>query len=370
MTATEICEGQVRRLCSALGLGAQADLAASTFAEMTRPWNRHSPAALPPSDVSADGSPVEYAVELNDGKPTLQIAVEPMTLESHASTRTYAARGMMARLARAGWASPTRWSAVADLFLLADTDTDAPEPQAHAAMYGAEIDSSGLRQCKVWFYAGIAGAEHAPTLVRQALERLHMPAAWTAIERHVDGDFVSCRPILVSLDLTDHATARTKVYFRHYDAGFEYLARLMAGHGLDPADTTALCRVAGPDDAALARQPPVTCLSFHSSGTRPPVATLYVPLWLAADDATVRQRVHNLLSGLDIPPARYDACLAAVARRPLADARGLHNYLGLQRGADGRHRIKCYWSPELRQTDPPARYLDAQPVADPTCASL
>ncbi|EDY48936.1 conserved hypothetical protein [Streptomyces clavuligerus] len=349
-SVAEISGGQLRRLAAGTGLAAQADLAVRVLHEMTTPWNTRAAADLPPSDVSADGSPVEFAAGIGGCDPSVQFAVEPMTADPGPDARARAARAVMARLAHRGWATAERWSAVADLFLC----QEATGP--HLAMYGAEFSGAGLAGCKVWFYPGCTGGDRAPALVREALGRVRLPGAWAAVVRHARGDFSGCRPILFSLDLSDRPTARTKIYFRHYGVRPDDLSALLADHGFDAGETSAFCRLATGGGTAFSRQPPVTCLSFTAPGGRPDAATLYVPLWVSApDDATVQRRTHRVLSRLGVSPVLYDRCLAAVARRPLADALGLHNYLALRSGPV-RHRVKCYWSPELRHTDPLPRY--------------
>jgi hypothetical protein len=326
------------------------------FAAMSEPWGEAAATDLPPSDVSSDGSPVEFAVDLDERHPAVQFAVEPLPIDGTRDGASAAARRMMSMLVKRYGADDTRWRAVADLYL--------PERPArdHVAMYGAEIGRGRPLGFKVWFYPGVAGEEATGELLRRGLDRLAMPAAWDAVRAHARRGLDTDLPMLISLDLTADRSARVKVYFRHYDIGADALADLM-GHqpGFVPKKIGELCRrVVGGDD--LAEQPPVSCLTFTADEPgRVRAATLYLPLWrYASDDEVVRVRVGRLLRDQGRSPAAYHHGLEQVAGRPLDGGRGIHNYLSWQPGRHGP-RFKVYWSPELRHINPPVRYRHEGP---------
>jgi hypothetical protein len=303
--------------------------------------------------VSADGSPVEFALNLGPGPASVQLAVEPLVTGA-ADTfagRSAAARATLGNLARGYQLSRARWDAVADVFLPADGG------RGPAAMFGGELGRDGSELFKVWFYPGVAGQGMAPELVRSGLERLAAGAAWPAVVRHAPRGFERDVPILFSLDITDGRPGRTKIYFRHYRTSTgELLQQLAHCPGFNDGLAAAFGRaLTGRRDGGAA-QPPVTCLSFHDGDTESRDVTFYLPLWTGlADDEVVRGRVRNLLADQGIGTDRYDRALAVVAGRPLRRARGLHNYLSWQPGKPPR--LKVYWSPELHSVNPAPRYL-------------
>lgn len=353
-TISEVCELQLHRLAAGLDLGASADLAVELFRELTDPWNEKPVSVLPMSDVSPDGSPVEFAAEISGHDPSLQFAIEPMATEGGPAGQVLAARRAMEGLANRYSSRADQWMGVAGIFL------PAGAAQRHVAMYGAEISRSGLVGCKVWFYPSVTGWERAQSLMRQALALLQLEASWQAVQAHAWGGFGRSRPILFSLDLTAAAEARTKIYFRHYGARSEDLVDLLAPHGFEAVEILEFCRLATGGRPDFDVQPAVTCLSL-TPGDPSGSATLYVPLWVGESrDDLVRQRTHQVLTRLGHPTALYDRCLAGVARRPLSAAGGLHNYISL-RPAPGQYRVKAYWSPELHSVNPPPRYRADRP---------
>jgi len=348
----DVCAQRLERVAHAFQLGELTRDLIGVFHSMTAGWGGAPSHDLPPSDVSADGSPIEVAVDLDDTDPAVQFAVEAVAPGDTPSDRTAAARALMSRLVRAHAADDAAWSAVADLFL-----PTQPTGQ-HVAMFGAELGRSSAARFKVWFYLDVAGVRRALDLLADGLARLQLGTAWPAVVRHMVRGASLDVPFLLSLDLLDGSAARTKIYFRHYDTTAERLAAQLARYpGFAPGAVAAFCRLMTGDAPDLAEQPPVTSLSFASTATRTPGATtLYVPLWTyAPDDAAVQDRVHRLLATQRRSSERYDRALAGMAGRPLVGARGIHNYISW-RPAEPWPRMKIYWSPELRATNPPPRY--------------
>jgi hypothetical protein len=347
-----VCARRLEHVARAFDLGERTENLVGVFHAMTAAWGGVSPQELPPSDVSADGSPVEVAVDLDDTAPAVQFAVEAVAPGDAPADRTAAARALMSRLVRGHAAGAAAWDAVADLFLPAQ-----PVGQ-HIAMFGAELGRGGAVRFKVWFYLDVAGRGRALDLLAQGLERLQMTAAWPAVTRHMARSASVDAPFLLALDLWNDRTARTKIYFRHYETTAEQLADQLAPYrGFTSGPVAAFCRLMTGDVPNLGGQPPVTSLTFASPAPSVPgAATLYVPLWTyAPDDAVVRDRVRQLLAAQGRSSHRYERALAGMAGRPLAGARGIHNYISWRPGRPWP-RMKVYWSPELRATNPPPRY--------------
>ncbi|MEU4798742.1 tryptophan dimethylallyltransferase family protein [Streptomyces sp. NPDC023327] len=350
-SARTVGAARLAALADALGPGRRG-VCVEAFDALTGSWGTATAAQLPESDVSSDGSPVEFAIGLDDD-PALQFAVEALRPGDRPVDRVVSARATMAALVRRYGTDERRWARVADLYL--------PEKPAteHVAMFGAEVRRSGDAQFKVWFYPAVAGPERAAELCRRGLAAVGLGTAWPAVSAHMARGERLDRPVMFSLDLSADPAARVKLYFRHYATDAEGLAELMAPHpGFAPAPVRKFCETMLPEAAAdLSAQPPVTCLSF--TGARPATAvgaTVYLPMWTyAPDDEAVRHRMKEALAACHRPAGLYERALREVASRPPAAGRGIHNYVAWRPGP-GRPRLKAYFSPELRHTDPSARY--------------
>jgi DMATS type aromatic prenyltransferase len=348
---------RLARLASGLGLGDRSGVCVEAFGAMTGSWGTATAAQLAESDVSSDGSPMEFAIGLDDD-PALQFAVEALRPGDCPVDRVVSARATMAGLVRRYGTDERRWAQVADLYL--------PEKPAteHIAMFGAEVRRQGDAQFKVWFYPAVGGPERAAELCERGLAAVGLGAAWPAVTAHMARGERLDRPVMFSLDLSADPEARVKLYFRHYATDADGLAELMAPYpGFAAAPVRRFCETMLPEAAAdLSAQPPVTCLSF--TGARSATAggaTVYLPMWTyAPDDEAVRRRMKAALAACDRSSGLYERALREVASRPPAAGRGIHNYVAWRPGP-GRPRLKAYFSPELRHTDPMARYaLDGQ----------
>lgn len=352
-TVRQACLPRLQALARSVGLAGPPERVDSLFDALTGSWAGAPASALPSSDVSADGSPVEFALTLGPGPASVQLAVEALvsgTADTFAS-RSAAARATLANLARTYHLCSARWDAVADVFLPADGG------HGPAAMFGGELSRDRSVLFKVWLYPGVVGQGTAPELVRAGLERLSAEAAWSAVVRHAPRGFDRDAPVLFSLDITDGRPGRTKVYFRHHGTSTgKLLQQLAYCPGFDDGLAAAFGRALTARSDGDAAQPPVTCLSFHDGDAEPQDVTLYLPLWTGpADDEVVSGRIRRLLAHQGVSTDRYDRALPAVAARPLRQARGLHNYLSWQPGKPPR--LKVYWSPELHSVNPAPRYL-------------
>ncbi len=351
----DVCAGRLGSVARALGLDRRADEFVEVFRTMSGSWGTAGAADLAESDVSSDGSPLEYAVALDEADPVLQFAIEAIERSGDPVSRVALARRTMADLVARYGVSDKRWTAVTDLFLPDGAAT------GHVAMYGAELRRSGPIGFKIWFYPGVTGPDRSVRLVEQALGRLGLEKAWPSVVAHMRRDEHLDRPILFSLDLSADRAARVKVYYRHYEADDVYVSGLMAGYpGFARQPVLDFCAMMLTGDGRLAHQPPVSCLTFTGDGgDRVEAATLYVPMWTyAPDDEVVRARVRALLACSGVSGRLYERVLGTVATRPLHRGRGLHNYVAWRPGG-GRAQVKIYFSPELRHVNPAPRYRPA-----------
>src|ERR1700678_1898183 len=157
-TVREISLPTLQALARVLGIDFADAAVAGVFDAMACPWGETRPSALPMSDVSPDGSPIEFAIDLHPDAASVQIAVEPMATgdDDTPANRTLAARSAVARIARGYGADLSRWDAIAGLYLPEDAQA------RHVAMLGAEIGRSQNPSFKVWLYPGICGIGGAP----------------------------------------------------------------------------------------------------------------------------------------------------------------------------------------------------------------
>ncbi|MBT3153607.1 hypothetical protein HTV45_22530 [Streptomyces sp. CHD11] len=362
-TVRDACATILEKTARTLQLGAGGTEFVATFRAMTAHWGAARPNDLPLSDVSPDGSPVEYAVDLDGHAPALQFAMEPLTAGVPARDPA-AARTLMPLLAERYGTGMARWSAAADRLL---TD-DAHGP--HVSMYGAEVRSGAPIRFKVWFYLDGNGPDGMFDLLYTALDRMGATHLWPVVQAHVHRAGYDV-PFLLSLDLDDDPAARVKVYFRHFGADADEVAAVLKTYpGFEPGEVRDFCRTMTGGRRHFSDQPPVTCLSLFDAQTHErAAATLYIPLWTYAEhDGEVRQRVHRALAAYPQALRRYDSVLAGIAHRGLDAGTGIHNYVSWQPGR-ARPRVKVYLSPEMHDVNPPPLgvsqqdHLGSQPTA-------
>lgn len=279
--------------------------------------------------------------------------MEALPTEPTAAAARDAAIGIIHTLEQAdlGVATDRLWR-LADLFLPKNN------PRGFALVYGVNFASTRAPKFKAYLNADAGDGISPPERVRIALERLGSRTGWAAMKAYAGRGFDLDEPVLTSLDLTDLPRARFKVYFRHHGIDATELDAAMsrvASH--QPGSFIAFARTLTGQSGPLTAQPPVTSVTFDATTDADPVAvTGYVPLWrYAPTDAHSRDRVCAALDALGIPDQSYLALLDLVAKRPLSEGRGIHDYLSLRTDA-AANRVTVYWSPELYDRNPPARY--------------
>ncbi|MFD7662121.1 tryptophan dimethylallyltransferase family protein [Streptomyces sp. NPDC059788] len=321
---------------------------------MLSPWGARRIGKRPGwhSDVCADGSPIEFSAAFSKEGTQLRVLVEALPDRPDTSSAQTAALALTRGLIRDFGAAGDRLANVTDLFL---PDAD---PTGFAMMHAASLAPSGGPEFKVYLnpYAGegMTGVERT----REALDRLGFAKAWEAVGEYAGRGFDLDRIVYFGLDLADGPDSRVKVYFRHYGASpAELDARMEISLQHEAGFLGEFCRRLTGSDSAVRPQPLVSNLTFTTTGGVTPVsATLYVPLWLhTASDRTVRDRVRSVLGDMGLPAGGYQALLKHLARRPLSAGRGIHTYASV-RMRRGRPRLTTYWSPELYDRYPPARY--------------
>ena len=341
------------RLLDSAGIDAGAGTA--VLRRMLSPWGARRIAERPEwhSDVCADGSPIEFSAAFEGEEIRIRTLVESLPDVPATRAAQRAAAGLTQILIQEYAADAGRLAAVWDLFL------PHADPSGFAMMHAVDFGPAAGPEFKIYLNPEANGALSGPDRTRAALERLGLGEAWPAVLAYAARGFDLDRIVYFGLDLTEGPEARVKVYFRHYDAVPEELdARMRVAARHEPGALRDFCGELTGKEGELRAQPLVSNLTFTASGgaTTPLSATAYVPLWLYADcDRTIERRVSSVLTGLGLPADRYRALLDRVARRPLADGRGIHTYASLRTGG-ARPRVATYWSTELYDRYPSARY--------------
>ncbi|WP_078624191.1 tryptophan dimethylallyltransferase family protein [Streptomyces monomycini] len=334
--------------------GVDAGQGTRALRTMLSPWGARRIGTRPGwhSDVCADGSPIEFSAAFSREGLQVRALVEALPDRLSSSSAQKAALALTRGLTQEFGAAGDRLAEVSDLFLPAEN------PTGFAMMHAAALSPNGGPEFKVYLNpnanAGMTGIERT----RAALDRLGFAKAWTAVTEYAGRGFDLDRIVYFGLDLVDGPGSRVKVYFRHYDASpAELDTRMEISLQHESGLLGAFCRQLTGSDSEVRAQPLVSNLTFTTAGGHQPVsATLYVPLWLhTASDRTVRDRISSVMRGMGLPVGRYRSLLHHMARRPLASGRGIHTYASA-RVQHGRPRLTTYWSPELYDRYPPARY--------------
>ncbi|MEV5595282.1 tryptophan dimethylallyltransferase family protein [Streptomyces sp. NPDC052496] len=351
-TFTEYAVSTAARLLGSAG--ADVEQGTRVLRRMLSPWGARKIGTRPGwhSDVCADGSPIEFSAAFSQEGLQVRVLVEALPDRLNTSSAQKAALDLTRGLTQAFGAADERLAAVTDLFL---PDED---PTGFAMMHAAALSPAGGPEFKVYLNPHANEDMTGIARTREALHRLGFGKAWKAVREYAGRGFDLDRIVYFGLDLLDGPESRVKVYFRHYDVSpAELDTRMEISLQHEAGFLGEFCRRLTGSDSAVRAQPLVSNLTFTAAGGHLPVsATLYVPLWLhTASDRTVRDRISSVMAGMGLPVGAYQSLLEQMARRPLSAGRGIHTYASA-RVQRGRPRLTTYWSPELYDRYPPARY--------------
>lgn len=309
------------------------------------------------SDVVDDHTPYEMSVALGGASSEIRLLVETLDRDPSVAGRWAAARAAGAWLRDEYGADLTRLDQIADLFEPKTTDG------LLALWHAISFRAAASPDVKVYLDLRARGAALAPAVLEEALGRLGLAAVYPRVMRE------GCRRgagldelVYFSLDLSSHASARIKVYFRHHQATAEDAERVV-GAFVEPGEIRSFCNAILGGEGPYVPRPLVSCWSF-SKGAEPSGGTLYAPVaYYVRDDREARDRVRDWLARRAMDVHRYDRCLEAFARRPLDAGVGMHSYVSFKRDA-GVPKVTCYLAPEAYATFAPAS-LATRPLAPP-----
>jgi hypothetical protein len=156
----------------------------------------------------------------------------------------------------------------------------------------------------------------------------------------------------ISLDLTERAGARVKVYTAHHDAtAREVEAALARAKDYQPGQVAEFCRAMGGSDGPYSERPVQTCLAFADGNPTPTAGTVYFPVRAYAEnDLEARDRIVAYLD--EESACIYARALDGFADRPLEAGVGMQTYASLRQYA-GPRRVTVYLSPEVYAVQAP-----------------
>ena len=334
-------ERKLLLLCNGLGLSRdESDKALRVFRGMTESWAREPLGATPrwQSDLTDDGSPFEFSIAFDGATPRLRILVENHEGEEAPLSSWNAGLKLQERLRRLPNVDLRRFDEVVDLFAPAQGVM-----HRFTLWHGAVLDPEEPTTYKAYLNPQVRGEQAAMDVTLEALSRLNMPAASQFI-RSLHSFLEPSQYIYFSLDLSNTADARAKVYIAHPSAvaadvetSLQHTEHYVAGE----VQTWIRHLLGG--DGPFQRRPIITCLAFTSSG-RPPAFTLHVPIrdYTSNDEVSVERACKFLNPSAS---AILRRALRAFACRRLEEGRTLLTYVSLRRGLEGPH-VTAYVAPE------------------------
>jgi DMATS type aromatic prenyltransferase len=343
-TFLHAADSLLRNLCEGIGLPSLHHELGSVQELFLQGWGAEQIPEEPEyaSCIGDDHSPFEYSLAVGAQRTELRLLVEAQSQTPDAASNQAAALALNPRLAQRFGASFERFDAIKNIFL-----PDSPQPPFslwHAVCFG----QNGRHDFKVYLNPFARGPERANQLVAEALDRLGLAAAQRVVDAITNDSGLPSTPNYFSLDLSDAANARVKVYFQHLNATAPQLDRLFE---LSPThrrgDVVEFCRALVASDGPFLTKPLTSCFSFVEGQDRPLAATFHLPIaHYVPNDLVTLERVTRYLTSQKIDPSTYAAALRAFAMRPLDDAAGIQSYASFRREASGI-RFTAYLSPEL-----------------------
>lgn len=304
-------------------------------------WGSRGAPATPqwPCDIGDDHSPFEFSVAFAGGRQEIRVVVEAQSERPDFTSTRDACLSLHEALARQG-ADVERFERVRDLFL--------PESVWHGrfALWHAVTLAPGALKAKAYLNPQIRGAAAAAPIAREAFERLGMTGAWRSITSALPG--LTGKEIrYFALDMDSATAARAKLYVCPSAATARDLERIAS---LRPAyvqgEVTDFCREMTDSTGPFDSYPICVYTAFVGTEVVPFDVTIQIPIrHYVANDDVARARVLRYLERRGVDPEPYERALAAAARRPLANGRGLHSYVSL-RTAVTPVRVTTYFAAE------------------------
>lgn len=339
---------RLRMLCEGARYGSETAEVVETFRRLISPW---ADVALSHrskwrSDISDDGTPIEFSVTIENGRPEVRVLFEVQGAEPTLQSHRAAGLAFMERIEREYGADLGRLRMLEDLFV-------APDMRGTFALWSSVVFAPGeAPQFKVYLNPQAQGLARSQALVEEALLRLGFPQAWpmlarTALRRGPRLDEIK----YFALDLGATKQARVKVYVNHHlSTADELETACSAALTYTPGEATRFMRAMSGGIEQLVPRSAFTCSNFVSGGQdRPAATTIYVPVCAyAREDAAVRARVAAYLHEHSGDASTYESILDAFANRPLEAGTGMQSWVAIRR-YQGELRFTIYLGIESRR---------------------
>lgn len=328
-------------LCDALGMDEDLGSASQIFDLFSQTWgHRTRSSSHPVSDITDDSSPFEFSLATEGGLPELRMLTEAQGAAGTPASNWEAAWELTEQLARTYGISIARAQCIADLF--------APDEHTRvfSLWHAACLRAGESPDFKLYFNPLARGAAQVEQTMQEAFARLGQTQCHEWIREHAMLRGELDHYVYMSLDLSDHGKARTKVYIAHRNANAAEVERVMAAvPGHVPGDAIDFCNVMAPEQDRFGQRPLLTCMAFVAGRAEPTTVTLHLPIrCYASNDQAVLERVGEFLAPDE---ARLHAsAVRSMATRPLGLRTGLQTYSSFRR-VDGRTRLTVYLSPEV-----------------------
>lgn len=345
-TYEEVSRAQMLALSTAIGHSHASTGYINLQTSLLRPWStRKIPNAVPyPSSIGDDHSPYEYSVAYGSKGIELRLLFEAQAAEPSLAANHEEALRVNERLRTQWGASLARFEQIADLFAL----PSQPEVHGFSLWHAACLSPTGLPDFKIYLNPQLHGREAAEELVREVIARLDLVGAKEALERLRFRGTALDELKYLSLDLSDNARARVKVYVCHHGARPEDLERAFAVAPTHRAgDASGFCAEMAPQVDCFDKKPISSCLAFVGGKAEPHTVTMHLPIaHYSESDAIASQRIATFMAKQGMDQLAHKRVLKAIARRPLQLTSGIQSYASYRR-QDGDIRLTIYLSPDL-----------------------
>ena len=345
--------GRFRTLCEGARFGSDTEATVATLRRLISVCGDHPIGSAPTewvSEISDDNTPIEFSVAIAGEGIEVRVLFEPEGALPTVASYREAGIAFNQHLEHAYGAHLGRFRKLQDLFLPEDM-------QGPFAVWSSAVFRRGRPPAfKAYFNPNACGAENAPALVEEGLNRLGLRGAWQSLRQHILARGTKLDELkYFALDLADSPEARVKVYVRHHAVLAEELEfAAEPAHGYRPGETLAFVRAMSGGEERLHARAAFTCSSFAGAADdRPQATTVYVPVCAyARDDERVHERVRSYLVNQGGDPKAYDAIVATYANRPLNEGVGMQSWIALRRHG-GEVRLTVYLATEANRVFSP-----------------
>lgn len=332
---------KLESLCAAIGMASELESATRLFNLFSETWaDRLLTAERPASDITDDGSPFEFSLALEDGRPELRMLTEAQGELASPASNWHAAWALTEQLGRSYGVDLERARSIADLFA-PNADT-----RVFSLWHAGCLRPGAPVELKLYFNPAARGSDRVDATMDEAFARLGQSASLAWMREHAllrDEDHF----VYFSLDLGAHAEARTKVYVAHRNACAVDVERVMSAAPTHVrGDALRFCDMMAGQRGPFEKRPLLTCMAFVGQVAEPRTVTLHLPIrCYVPSEQVALDRIAAFLPAKDAD--LHERAVHAMLGRPLSDSPGMQTYASFRRTKTRQERLTVYLSPEL-----------------------